>query len=206
MFMRTKRLFLRPIWPEDWINISSGTGDEAAVRNFASRPRSRRLPLLVVTHPEGEDCASVIGMVGLSGDDGQANFGCWIARSHRGNGYATEAAQGLINLARVLGHRRIFAWHFTENPASGCVLHKLGFRETGMQTEMPTHGSAAHAIALVLALDLGVGHGCDCALGRRPGVAMDSCYASCPDDQKNVMVNRNAIHDSKEEKPVRIME
>jgi RimJ/RimL family protein N-acetyltransferase len=37
----------------------------------------------------------------------------------------------VLRLARTLGHRRIVAKHFTDNPNSGRVLAKLGFRSTG---------------------------------------------------------------------------
>ncbi|MGZ3256570.1 MAG: GNAT family N-acetyltransferase, partial [Croceibacterium sp.] len=46
-------------------------------------------------------------------------------------GYATEAARGALDVARALGRRRVLAGHYVDNPASGRVLRKLGFRETG---------------------------------------------------------------------------
>ena len=35
-------------------------------------------------------------------------------------------------MARAIGHRRITATHFVDNPASGRVLQKAGFRPTGV--------------------------------------------------------------------------
>ena len=45
---------------------------------------------------------------------------------------ATEAGRALIMLARMLGHKTILAGHAVDNPASGKVLQKLGFRPTSI--------------------------------------------------------------------------
>ena len=58
-------------------------------------------------------------------------LGYWIARRHWGRGFATEAGRAVLAMARTLGHARIAASHFLDNPASGRVLAKLGFRATG---------------------------------------------------------------------------
>ena len=76
--------------------------------------------------------APIIGVVGLHPEeDGGLGFGYWIARDHWGQGYATEAGRGALEVARSLGHKRVVAGHYIDNPASGRVLRKLGFRETG---------------------------------------------------------------------------
>ena len=69
----------------------------------------------------------MIGSVGLGRHGDDIELGYWIARSHWGQGYATEAARAVLGLAEALGHRRIFAGHFADNPASGRVLAKAGF-------------------------------------------------------------------------------
>lgn len=38
MFHRTQRLFLRPVFPEDWEAIFVGIADEGVVRNLARAP------------------------------------------------------------------------------------------------------------------------------------------------------------------------
>jgi RimJ/RimL family protein N-acetyltransferase len=63
--------------------------------------------------------------------EGEPEIGYWIARDHWGCGYATEAAGAVLKIARALGHRRVVAGHFIDNPASGKVLRKLGFAPTG---------------------------------------------------------------------------
>ncbi|WP_271439022.1 GNAT family N-acetyltransferase [Pontixanthobacter luteolus] len=144
MFHRTERLFLRPAWPEDWEEIYRGMADQQVVmnlatapwpytaedaRNFAARKQDGFLPSFVVTLPE----AGLIGGAGIGiGDDtGNVQLGYWIAREWWGKGFATEAARSLLQIAGTLGHKRITASHFIDNPASGKVLRKAGFTPTG---------------------------------------------------------------------------
>lgn len=150
MFHRSERLFLRPIWPEDWQGVLSGISDEGVVRNlarapwpygeaeareFASRPFDSSQPTFLVTRASD---AAVIGCTGLSPvegsgamGEGAVELGYWIARSFWGQGYATEAGRAVIAIARVLGLGEIHGSHFFDNPASGAVLRKLGFEPTG---------------------------------------------------------------------------
>ncbi|WP_315728528.1 MULTISPECIES: GNAT family N-acetyltransferase [unclassified Bradyrhizobium] len=72
----------------------------------------------------------MIGMAYLDAiADGEANLGYWLDRAHWGQGYAFEAAQALIlfgfNDVRLL---KLRAGHAYDNPASGRVLAKLGFK------------------------------------------------------------------------------
>ncbi|WP_301749942.1 GNAT family N-acetyltransferase [uncultured Erythrobacter sp.] len=142
MFHRSQRLFLRPAFPEDCEAILAGINDEAVVRNlarapwpygmddarsFAALPQDMRLPHFLVTLPG----VGVIGSAGMGEHEGQPEIGYWIARDHWGRGYATEAAGAVLRIARTLGHRRVTAGHFVDNPASGKVLRKLGFVPTG---------------------------------------------------------------------------
>ncbi|XUU59580.1 GNAT family N-acetyltransferase [Erythrobacter sp. HA6-11] len=149
MFHVTQRLLLRPAWPEDAEAIFAGIGEREVVcnlarapwpytlkdaREFLSRPAPDSLPRFVITIP-GEDGSELVGMVGLNcQDDGEEDvveLGYWIARSHWGQGIATEAVRGVLEVARTLGIKRIEAGHFTDNPASGRVMRKVGFRPTG---------------------------------------------------------------------------
>lgn len=142
MFHRSERLFLRPAFPEDCGAILAGIGEESIVRNlarapwpytlddarnFAALPQDTRLPHFLVTVPG----KGVIGSAGMGEHEGEPELGYWIAREHWGRGYATEAAGAVLKVARALGHRRVVAGHFVDNPASGKVLRKLGFVPTG---------------------------------------------------------------------------
>lgn len=169
MFIRSERLFLRPGWPEDWQEVHAGIADEVIVRNlvgapwpygaddarrFAARAQDQRHPHFFITLPTAAGPARIIGGIGLDPRGGAADLGFWIAREHWGQGYASEAARAVLDLAPVLGHRRIVASHFTDNPASGRVLCKLGFRLTGRTVMRHSRGRASQAEAIEYALEL----------------------------------------------------
>ena len=63
----------------------------------------------------------------------QAELGVWIGKPWWGNGYATEAAGTLLDLAfGPLGLNRVHAHHLARNPASGRVLERAGFQREGL--------------------------------------------------------------------------
>jgi len=145
MFYRSERLFLRPAFPEDSRELYEGICDAGVIAMLASAPWPYRpadaeqycampadpqAPRFVITLP-GEKGGPIIGTVGFKHADGGLELGYWIARDHWGQGYATEAARGALQVARALGNKRVLAGHYVDNPASGRVLRKLGFRETG---------------------------------------------------------------------------
>jgi RimJ/RimL family protein N-acetyltransferase len=59
-----------------------------------------------------------------------------------GRGYATEAGSAVVELARALGYRRLWATVRDWNGASRRVLAKLGFSETGRVDRDPAHGDS----------------------------------------------------------------
>lgn len=171
MFIRSERLFLRPGWPEDWQEIQQQIGAHAIVRHlarvpwpyraedaqaFAALPQDPRTPHFVMTVP-GESGAQLIGGIGLQDGEDGVELGYWIAQAHWNKGYATEAARGVLRLARTLGHTRVHAHHFVDNPASARVLEKIGFRPTGqiaLRSSIARERSAlaaTHAITLPIA-------------------------------------------------------
>jgi RimJ/RimL family protein N-acetyltransferase len=176
MFIRSERLFLRPGWPEDWEELLSRIGDEAVVRNlakapwpytaedarsFAAKPQDARLPHFVVTVPTAQAPAQIIGSVGLAPEGKEVQLGYWIARPQWGRGYATEAVRAVLGLARTLGHRRLVAKHFTDNPASGRVLRKVGFKPTGEVRAAYSLARGGAAPAAVHAIELEGPCNCD---------------------------------------------
>jgi RimJ/RimL family protein N-acetyltransferase len=76
----------------------------------------------------------LVGGVGLHNVEGRLELGYWVGKRYWGCGYATEAARGLLHLAYSgLGIAELRAAHASDNPASGRVLRKLGFRPTGQE-------------------------------------------------------------------------
>lgn len=70
----------------------------------------------------------------ISVEHGQAELSFWFDKSTWGRGYATEAADRLIQHAlKDLGLHRLVAFHMARNPASGRVLTRLGFQREAIQ-------------------------------------------------------------------------
>ena len=168
MFLRTERLFLRPAWLEDAPELTRAIGQEPVVRmlsrvpwpyreeharEWIDAPHDPHLPNLLITLPD--EGGRIVGCVGLHEDEGQIAVGYWLAPSHWGRGYATEALSGLLSLARLAGHRQLFSRHAADNPASGRVLRKAGFRPTGRARPFRSLGrDTARLVAPEYALDL----------------------------------------------------
>lgn len=169
MFHRSERLLLRPPWPEDWEMVLVGIADEGVVRNlarapwpyspedarsFVRQPVDPMYPRFLVTRAQD---AALVGCIGIDRNGADVELGYWIARQHWGRGYATEAGRAVIEIAAMLGHRRIVASHFLDNPASGRVLRKLGFKSTGKVA--PRHSCGRGELALAAGYALAVEEG-----------------------------------------------
>jgi RimJ/RimL family protein N-acetyltransferase len=101
----------------------------------------------IATHPqqfsERKECTfaivlkdgqQVIGAVGLTLTMAHAlgELGYWIGREFWSRGYCTEAARAVVEYGfSGLVLHRIQARHLTRNPASGCVMAKLGMQHEG---------------------------------------------------------------------------
>jgi RimJ/RimL family protein N-acetyltransferase len=76
----------------------------------------------------------LIGMTGLSpqSDGGSAELGYYLGRRYWGRGFATEAGQALVRFAvDRMGCAKLTSRYHADNPASGKVLAKLGFKPVG---------------------------------------------------------------------------
>jgi RimJ/RimL family protein N-acetyltransferase len=145
MFARTERLLLRPIWPEDAAALHAAIADQGIVYNLARAPwpytpcdaaqfaalehDNMHPNFMLMLRTNG--APQLIGSCGLAERDGEVELGYWIARSYWGQGFATEAARAVVNIAKALGHQKLVSGHFADNPASGRVLRKAGFRPLG---------------------------------------------------------------------------
>ena len=169
MFARTKRLTLRPGWPEDAPALARAIGHESVVATlarapwpytlgdaeaFLAAPRGPHDPhFLIETIESG--APRLVGGIGIRVADDAHELGYWLAPEAWGRGYATEAGQAVIAMARhALGIRRLTASHFVDNPASGRVLAKLGFRPTGRVEPRTSRGRGGEVPAVMLELDL----------------------------------------------------
>lgn len=68
--------------------------------------------------------------IGIGPND--AEVGYWVARPYWNRGIATEALQLLIDYCfRQRGFRTLWADYFPDNQASGRMMQKCGFKDTG---------------------------------------------------------------------------
>lgn len=179
MFARTPRLLLRPGWAEDAHALAEAIGDISILRNltnvpapygiadaqtFLAQPQDPHLPrLLAFTRTKG--APRLVGGCGLHRtESGQVELGYWIARPYWGLGFATEAALAVVGMARAAGIRDIRAAHFADNPASGNVLRKVGFRFTGQTERRFSLGRRAGADCLLFEESQAIGMTADPAM------------------------------------------
>lgn len=175
MFVRTQRLTLRPGWKEDAPAIAQAIGHEEVCGRLTRAPWPYTLrdaeafvaaqaqcahpALLIFEHVARQ--VRLIGCIGLTpGAEGVHELGYWLTPSAWGQGYATEAARGVVHMARdSLRLKRLTAGHMVDNPASGRVLRKLGFRPTGRIVLRPSLARGGEVPCATFELDLSEG-GC----------------------------------------------
>jgi len=147
--IRTGRLLLRPITPQDSGPLTQAVNDPRIYLMLASVPpaQSKAQTLAwIATHDlahmddtghfyaiataEGALC----GVISATRAECENPFeiGYWLMPPFWGQGLCTEAAAGLIRwLEATRNVRALVAGHFTDNPASGRILAKLGFLPCG---------------------------------------------------------------------------
>src|SRR5690349_17909172 len=148
--LKTERLILRPLVPEDAEAMHWLVNDWEVTRNLATVPfpypreladdwiQSTRRSLaegrayqLAITGREGDD-EILVGVVGLRIAERTGRLGYWVGRRFWGHGVATEAAGRLSRWAFAnLDLDRLEAGVIIDNPASAAVLRRIGFREVG---------------------------------------------------------------------------
>lgn len=98
----------------------------------------------------------LVGTAGLREIDfehRQAEMGFWIAVDWWGRGYATEAAQALLQFGfETLKLNRIYAHHMLRNPASGRVLEKVGMKKEGILRERVRKWGVSEDVAILAVL------------------------------------------------------
>lgn len=145
----TDRLALRHPVAGDLPAIATICGDWNVARRLARVPHPYGLDdarffldhvvpnewVWALTLPDTDLLFGTIGL--LPNDRGDAaELGYWIAPDAWGRGFATEAATAIVCLAfDTLGLSHLTSGHAVDNPASGRVLTKLGFHETGREMQ-----------------------------------------------------------------------
>ena len=82
-----------------------------------------------------KDSGELYGAIALSNNQRFHNgeIAYWIGEEYWGNGYATEAAQAILQFAfNEKNYHKVYARYFRSNPASGRVMEKLGMKKEGI--------------------------------------------------------------------------
>ena len=167
MFARTRRLTLRPGWPEDAAALAHAIAHEAVVTRLARVPwpygeaeaaaylaAAEGMRFMICAHEPA--APRLIGSIALAPQADSHELGYWLTPDAWGRGYATEAAHAVVEIARhALPIRRLTAACAPDNPSSARVLHKLGFRDTGRREFRPSRARNRTTESIVMELDVG---------------------------------------------------
>ncbi|WP_424949406.1 GNAT family N-acetyltransferase [Deinococcus sp.] len=113
------------VWAQQPLDEAGYTSNMAAAADaFAARTELRYL----IWDVSGETLMGSTGFHALNWQVPRGEIGYWIHSAHTGQGYASEAAQGLTAFGfDVLGFRRIEIRCDVLNEASAAVAKKLGY-------------------------------------------------------------------------------
>ena len=147
--LSTSRLLLRPLVGSDAPDVQRLAGDRAVAATTLNIPHpyedgmaeewiesqtrefeKQTVVTFGVVHRESGALVGACGLI-LNLEHSHAEMGYWIGKPHWGQGYATEAAQALLEYGWELGLHRVTARCFRGNPASGRVLQKIGMEYEG---------------------------------------------------------------------------
>lgn len=155
--INTPRLLLRKFEPSDRGSVIEllknsdfmAYSPSGAMAHEQAESRFQELLLAYETYGIGKlaliekSTAEIIGYCGIEHFLFQGNavveLGYRIRLQSRGNGYAFEASSALLDDAKQMGYRRVFAFTEQENKPSQHILKKLGFERcgSGMFENMP---------------------------------------------------------------------
>ena len=144
--LTTERLILRPFTLDDAPAVQQIAGahevalntlliphpyPDGAAEAWISRPRTQDEINFAITERDGGAIAGGMSL-NVHRDHRRAEIGYYIGVPFWNRGYASEAGRAVVRHAfETLGLNRVFAEHFTRNPASGRVLQKIGMRHEG---------------------------------------------------------------------------
>ena len=154
--IETERLILRP-WRESDAGALFKYASDPDVGPRAGWPPHRSVEeslelIRTVFSGEGmwavelKETGEAIGCVGylpasasnLEIGEDQCEVGYWIAKTYWDKGICTEAMRAVVDYCfNVKGFSVLWGDYFPENPASGRVMEKCGFTDTGRQVLCP---------------------------------------------------------------------
>ena len=170
--METKRLILRP-WQESDAGTLFKHASDPDVGPRAGWPPHKSVEesleiIKTVFSGEGmwavelKETGEAIGCVGylLCGESNlnigltDAEIGYWIAKPYWNMGICTEAMRAVVDYCfNVKGFEVLWGDYFPENPASGRVMEKCGFVDTGREVLCPSLEVGSDKPVRVMRLD-----------------------------------------------------
>jgi ribosomal-protein-alanine N-acetyltransferase len=147
MELMTPRLLLRPFTAgdapvvqrlcaareiaENTLLIPHPYPDGAAAGWISKHGENPNSHVFAITLRDGGELLGAIGLDVTPAHD-RGEIGYWMGVPYWSRGYVTEAARAVVGWAfEELGLKRVFAQHFTRNPASGRVMQKIGMKHEG---------------------------------------------------------------------------
>jgi len=102
-----------------------GMAEEWIATHQQAFQKSTEITFAITLKESGE----LIGAIGIMNiGNGCGELGYWIGLPWWNRGYCTEAGREVIRFALgELQLNELHAYHLSRNPASGCILQKLGF-------------------------------------------------------------------------------
>ena len=170
--MQTERIILRPWLESDaaalfkyasdpdvgpragWPPHKSVEESREVIKNFFSNEDTWAIEL--------KETSEIIGCIGvlrafvsnLKIAENECEIGYWVAKPYWGKGICTEALRLVIDYCfNVNKFNAIWGDYFPENPASGKVMEKCGFIDTGKETICPNLVVGADRPVKVMKLD-----------------------------------------------------
>ena len=173
--METKRLILRP-WRESDAEALFKYASDPDVGPRAGWPPHKSVEesleiIRTVFSGEGmwavelKETSEVIGSIGylpdsdsnLDIEEDQCEVGYWIARPYWNQGICTEAMRAVVEYCfNVKGFSVLWGDYFPENPASGRVMEKCGFIDTGKEVLCPSLEVGSDKPVRVMRLDYAI--------------------------------------------------
>lgn len=148
--MKTDRLILRPWRDEDaevlykyasnpdvgpragWPPHKSVEESLHIIRTIFANDHTWAIELKESGEPIGCIGYYLFGESNIGIGEHDAEMGYWIAKPYWNQGVCTEALRRMIDYCfHEKGFQTLWSDHFVDNPASGRVMEKCGFRDTG---------------------------------------------------------------------------
>ena len=166
--LTTERLRLRPVALDDAPAIQRYVSDERVARMLSRLPYpyphdgAATWIATLAGNPDphfalirGSDCIGVASLERTGEQSANLELGYWLAVPFWGQGFMSEAVKAVVDFGfQTLGLEGIVAGVFADNPASGRILAKTGFVESGRENRhCLTRSGAVECILMALTRD-----------------------------------------------------